>query len=198
VSATIVKKPKSRLQRLINGALFISIGLVVALLASRGTWALWNGQAATGGAPLVTGSIGLTVNGATTTAIGFPTNAMAPGSSRVAAVTVANTGSVKVSAVGTVAITGSTAGAGGSNAIAQYLTLTATQVSSASACTAGLTGGTTMALSSWTNSGAPYDIPAGVSVPVCFELKLSATAPQSVQGATTSFSVNITGTQKRG
>jgi Camelysin metallo-endopeptidase len=183
----------SRLRTIVSGFTFLAATVTLSLLATSGTYALWSGASTVNGSTISTGSIGLTVNGATNYAIpNLNASKLAPGRSVTAAITLANTGSTPID----VSVTNVTVGAN-TNALAAQLTLRATAVANAGACTAGLTGGTTAALTAFTTSTTPLLMAAGTSQVVCLELGLSATAPASVQNGSTSFTLNMVANQRR-
>ncbi|PYY60662.1 hypothetical protein DEJ17_05795 [Curtobacterium sp. MCSS17_011] len=167
----------------------VALGLVVAvgtaLLGTGGTYALWNGTAST--AATTVRSATATVSVGSTTAMN--TAALGPGTSTTGTFTVRNTGSVPLSMrVTTTASKSSVAAATGE------LTLRLVMVSSAAKCVPGLTG-TSGRLATFDTGTASFTLPAGVSGIACLEMTLDADAPQTVAGATTDFTLTVTGTQ---
>jgi hypothetical protein len=186
-------RTKKRTPRSVIGALtFLSATICLSLLATGGSYALWNGAVAVKGGTLNTGTIGLTINGASSYTLPLPTSKLAPGQSVTATATFANGGSVPVSA-----FVSSTSLSTNTNGLASYLTLTVAPVASVGACVAGVSGGTSAALASFNTTSAPYAMPAGSSKLVCFVLTLSNTAPVSVEGGATTFSMNVLANQVR-
>lgn len=74
------------------------------------------------------------------------------------------------------------------------LTLHLAMVSSAAKCAPGLTG-TSGRLATFDTGTGSLTLPAGVSGIACLEMGLDADAPQTVAGATTDFTLTVTGTQ---
>jgi hypothetical protein len=196
-AATQTRPAKARVssskgRSLVGGLTFLTLTVTISLLATSGSYALWNGKTVVDGKTLGTGSIALTVNTVTGYTLNLPTTRLTPGRSVLATATVTNAGSVPVSAsVSSTDILTNT------NGLAASLSLTVTPVSSAGACAAGLGGGTTGALASFTTTSAPYAMPPGAGQIVCFELRLDSAAPASVQGGATSFRLNLIAKQTR-
>ncbi|PYY63358.1 MULTISPECIES: TasA family protein [unclassified Curtobacterium] len=164
-------------------ALVVAVG--TALLGTGGTYALWNGTAST--AATTVRSATATVSVSSTTAMN--TAVLGPGTSTTGTFTVRNTGSVPLSVrVTTTASKSSVAAATGE------LTLHLAMVSSAAKCAPGLTG-TSGRLATFDTGTGSLTLPAGVSGIACLEMGLDADAPQTVAGATTDFTLTVTGTQ---
>jgi len=191
-AVTATARPKAKSRSVIGGLIFVTTTIILSLLATTGSYALWNGKTTVNGSSLNTGSTMLKISGVTDYTLAFPTTLLAPGKSVLTTAVFQNTGSTPLSAAAA-----STTVLSNTNGIASYLTLTVTPVATTSACVAGMTGGTTAALGSFSTTSAPYAMPAGASQIVCFELKLSSTAPVSVAGGAASFRMNITATQTR-
>lgn len=187
------RRPAPRFRSIISGITFLVAVVTLSLLATSGTYALWNGAATVNASTISTGSIGLTINGAANYAItGLDATKLAPGHSVVTAVTFANSGTTPIAAaVTSVGLVSNT------NNLAASLTLTITPIASVGACVAGLAGGTSAPLTTFTTSGFPYLMGVGSSQAVCLELKLSSSAPSGVQGGATTFTINITANQRR-
>ncbi len=178
-------------KQIANRVSFVLITLVVALLATGGTYALWNTQTVINGGTLSTGNISLTVNGSTSNTIsGLDATKLRPGGAVTSAATLANAGSVRMD----VRIASVTMGAV-TNALDSHLSLRATVVGSAGACAPGLTGQLGL-LNGYSTSGSFVTIDPGTSAILCLELVLASNAPASVQGGTASFTVNFSGDQK--
>ncbi|MCS5492440.1 CalY family protein [Curtobacterium flaccumfaciens] len=164
-------------------ALVVAVG--TALLGTGGTYALWNGTAST--AATTVRSATATVSVSSTTAMN--TAVLGPGTSTTGTFTVRNTGSVPLSMrVTTTASKSSVAAATGE------LTLHLVMVSSTAKCVPGLTG-TSGRLTTFDTGTGAFTLPAGVSGTACLEMALDADAPQTVAGATTDFTLTVTGTQ---
>jgi hypothetical protein len=195
ITAQHVPAPKARASKsrsFVGGLTFLTVTVTLSLLATSGSYALWNGKTVINGSSLNTGNIALTVNTVTSYTLTMPTTALAPGKSVLATATVANAGTVPISAsVESTTITANT------NNLASSLTLTISPVASAGACAIGVSGGTTAALTSFNTTSAPYAMPAGASQIVCFELKLDNAAPASEQGGSTTFRLNLVANQTR-
>ncbi|QVG65284.1 hypothetical protein JG551_002687 [Curtobacterium flaccumfaciens pv. flaccumfaciens] len=166
-------------------ALVVAVG--TALLGAGGTYALWNGTASTASTTVRSATATITVG--STTAMN--TAVLGPGTSTTGTFTVRNTGSIPLSMrVTTTASKSSVAAATGE------LTLHLAMVSSAAKCVPGLTGTSGRLATFDTGSGSgSFTLPAGVSGIACLEMALDADAPQTVAGATTDFTLTVTGTQ---
>ncbi|WXF90508.1 TasA family protein [Curtobacterium flaccumfaciens pv. flaccumfaciens] len=164
-------------------ALVVAVG--TALLGAGGTYALWNGTASTGATTVRSATATITVG--STTAMN--TAVLGPGTSTTGTFTVRNTGSIPLSMrVTTTASKSSVAAATGE------LTLHLAMVSSAAKCVPGLTG-TSGRLATFDTGSGSFTLPAGGSGMACLEMTLDADAPQTVAGATTDFTLTVTGTQ---
>ena len=164
-------------------ALVVAVG--TALLGTGGTYALWNGTAST--AATTVRSATATVSVSSTTAMN--TAVLGPGTSTTGTFTVRNTGSVPLSMrVTTTASKSSVAAATGE------LTLHLAQVSSAAKCVPGITG-TSGRLATFDTGTGSFTLPAGASGTACLEMALDSDTPQTVAGATTDFTLTVTGTQ---
>ena len=166
------------------------VAVVSALIATSGTYALWNGAASTSAATVTAGSASLSIGAATS----MNAASLAPGTGVTSTFSVGNTGTVPLSmrvALNTVkvAYSGTT-----DAATLGALTLHLTTVASASACTTGLAG-YSASLASFDTGAGIYTLPASASGVACLELDLSSTAPTAVQGAVVTFSLVVTGTQ---
>jgi hypothetical protein len=164
-------------------ALVVAVG--TALLGAGGTYALWNGTASTAATTVRSATATLSVS--STTAMN--TAVLGPGTSTTGTFTVRNTGSVPLSMrVTTTSSKSSVAAATGE------LTLHLAMVSSAAKCAPGLTG-TSARLATFDTGSGVVTLPAGTSGITCLEMTLDADAPQTVAGATTDFTLTVTGTQ---
>ncbi|MCS6551974.1 CalY family protein [Curtobacterium flaccumfaciens] len=164
-------------------ALVVAVG--TALLGAGGTYALWNGTASTAATTVRSATATITVG--STTAMN--TAVLGPGTSTTGTFTVRNTGSIPLSMrVTTTASKSSVAAATGE------LTLHLAMVSSAAKCVPGLTG-TSGRLATFDTGSGSFTLPAGGSGIACLEMALDADAPQAVAGATTDFTLTVTGTQ---
>jgi len=192
--STTATTPRRPIRSLLTSAAVLVIAVVLALVGTGTSYALWNGRADVNGSSVSAGTTGLTVNGAQAFALTGMNTPLGPGQSVVTAtpVTVANTGSTQL------AVTVADTAVGGSTALADELTLTITP---AATCSAGQAGGLAGRLRGYTTAQAPFTLaPAGQTgstIQVCLQLTLDADAPTSVKGATTTFQLNLVGTQVR-
>ncbi|WP_308467455.1 hypothetical protein [Rathayibacter soli] len=186
----------THLQRTTRSALLTTVvaslaAIGVALSATAGSYALWNGAATVGGATVTAGASAVTINGATTASLPA-LGALGPGESVATPLTIANTGSTPL----TLAVTGTTIGAdAGSLTLAPALTATLTQVPDAPHCVTGLTGGTTGALNGFTTTASPVSLAKGANAVLCLQLTLATAAPSATQGKSATFTMALTGTQ---
>ncbi|KQS14625.1 hypothetical protein ASG04_01910 [Curtobacterium sp. Leaf183] len=166
------------------------LGVLLSLLGTGGTYALWNASASTNGATVKSGTA--TVSVGPLSAMRSPT--LGPGSSTVGSFTVRNTGTVPLSMrVMTTATKVSYASATDAVVLGAQ-TLKLASVGSASACRAGL-GGASGPLASFDTGSGYYTLPVGASGVACVEITLAQDAPQTVSGAVTDFTLTVTGTQ---
>lgn len=178
-------------RRLWPVGLALGTAVLVAVVGSGGTYALWDRSASTRAS---------TVRSGTATVVVSPLTAMyrtplAPGDSTTGTFSVRNTGSVplsiRLSLTGTkVAYAGDVPAA----AVLDELTLRLSAVGRASDCRSGLGGYSARPAAFDTGSGY-YTLPVGVAGTACLEMVLDADAPQSVAGAVTDFTLTVTGTQ---
>lgn len=177
-------------RRMLVVAGIIAIAVTVALVATGGSYALWNGTAVVNASTVTSGSSSLTVNNVTNYAIpGMNVSAIGPGQSAVALVTVRNTGSTKLSTTVT-----STIVTAQTNALADELSVTLTPATS---CSPGLGGGVTGRLSTFTTTATPYVLPPLTSLALCLEVTMDLDAPVSTQNGTAAFTLRIDAAQVR-
>ncbi|MFT7710080.1 hypothetical protein ACMT9Y_03880 [Clavibacter tessellarius] len=158
--------------------------LVASLAATGGSYALWNGAAATQPASVTSGSSGLVI----TQQVSLDTASLLPGQGNVAAFTARNTGTVALD----VAI--STRGTSSNSAFPGELSLRLGPVATTADCVHGATTFSGRPGALHTPSGF-VRIQPGASSVVCTEVVLDKDAPQSVQGATAQLAFDVTGTQ---
>lgn len=177
--------------RVVGSAIVVLVvAVVVSLLGTGGTYALWNASASTKGATVKSGTATLVVS--PLSAMYSP--AIGPGSSAVGSFTVRNSGTVPLS-VRVMTTTTKVSYADATDAVvlgAQTLKLAS--VASASACRAGL-GGASGPLASFDTGSGYYTLPVGATGTACVEVVLASDAPQSVSGAVTDFTLTVSGTQ---
>lgn len=172
-------------------ALALVVAVVTALIGVGGTYALWNGTASTTATTVRSATATITVSTLST----MNSTVLGPGTGVTGTFTAKNTGSVPLSMrVATTATKVSSATNASSSAVLGELTLRLTTVSSASACAAGLSGGSGRLAAFDTGSGS-FTLQPGASTVGCVEMTLDSDAPQSVSGAVTDFTLTVTGTQ---
>lgn len=168
----------------------LTAGVLVALLGSGGTYALWNASASTQGATIRSGTAALSVSALSTTR----TPALGPGTSTTGTFTVRNSGTVPLSIRVVTSSTEVTWGDATDADVLSSQTLHLSSVGSASSCRPGL-GGARGPLASFDTGSGYYTLPVGATGTACIEVALSADAPQSVSGAVTDFTLTVSGTQ---
>jgi hypothetical protein len=157
--------------------------VVVALTATAGSYALWNGQQSVNAATISSGSTVLTINGVTNYTVPLlNTTTLYPGRSVFTPVPLAfaNTGSTPLSfTIGAPTYASATAVSG-------YLTMALTSATTCVASTAGVIP-----------SSPAVTVAAGSTVSMCLEVRLAASAPASVQGTAAVFTLPVDYTQVR-
>lgn len=172
-------------------ALALVVAVATALLGVGGTYALWNGTASTAATTVKSATATITVGTLST----MNTTVLAPGTGVTGTFAVKNTGSIPLSMrVATTSTKVASATNASSAAVLGELTLRLTNVSSAAACTAGLSGASGR-LAAFDTGSSSFTLQPGASSVGCVELVLDADAPQSVSGAVTDFTLTVTGTQ---
>lgn len=167
------------------------VAVVVALVGVGGTYALWNGSAATAASTVKSGTAGISVSGLSA----MNTPVLAPGTGVTGTFTVKNTGSVPLTVrVSTTATRVASATSASDATVLGEQTLRLTSVSSASACRTGLAG-TSGRLAAFDTGAGYLTLPVGATGVSCVEVDLDTDAPQSVAGAVTNFTLTVTGTQ---
>lgn len=162
-------------------------GIMIALGAAGGTYALWNEAAPVNGGTISTGTSGLTVNGAQSATVNLTGTALLPGRSVVQATPLqfTNTGVTKLNVTAT-SITFTPA----SSALQPYLQISL-RAAVAATCTV------TPEADPLPASIAPVSFAVGQTVPMCLEVRLISSAPASVQDATANFTINLNAAQVR-
>lgn len=172
-------------------ALALVVAVATALLGVGGTYALWNGTASTAATTVKSATATITVGTLST----MNTTVLGPGTGVTGTFAVKNTGSIPLSMrVATTSTKVVSATNASSAAVLGKLTLRLTNVSSAAACTAGLSGASGR-LAAFDTGSSSFTLQPGASSVGCVELVLDADAPQSVSGAVTDFTLTVTGTQ---
>lgn len=161
-------------------------GILLAVTAAGGTYAIWNSSAPAQGATLASGTTGLTINNLTSVSVNLTGTTLLPGRSVVQAAPLQfkNTGvtPLRVTSPSTVFTPASAA-------LQPYLQISL-RPAVAATCTV------TPEASALPASN-PVNFAVGQTVPMCLEVRLLSTAPASVQDASASFTINLTAAQVR-
>ncbi|WP_423918041.1 hypothetical protein ACPEEZ_09635 [Frigoribacterium sp. 2-23] len=164
--------------------------VVVGLLSTGGSYALWNGTAQPAAGAVTSGTTGLTI-----TSPSFDLTRLTPGQPVVTTFVVTNTGDVPLSL--SVKSTGWTAQYDGSTTGASLdtLSLRLNAVASSSDCRVGLGGGYSAPLKSFDTGTGYFTLPAKRAATGCLEVSLSTNSPSSAQGAVDTVQLTVSGTQ---
>lgn len=161
----------------------IAGGLVVALAATSGTYALWNDAQVISPGDVTSGNISLTINGVTAHPIsGLDFTKLLPGRSvtTVTPLTVLNGGITPLSVTpGSVTFTDP------SGTLASQLVVAVHQSATCTLTPAGTTA----------TSFSSFVLQPSQSTTICVEVQLKSTAPANVQGNTAGFSVVLNAVQ---
>jgi hypothetical protein len=172
------------------GVVLVAV-VTASVVATGGTYALWNAAAGTSNAVTIT-SGSATIRVSVLSALRSP--ALAPGSSTTGTFTVRNTGTVPLSMrVATTATKVSYVSVPDSTVLGTQ-TLHLNSVQSAAACRPG-TGGASGPLATFDTGSGYFTLPVGVTATACVEIVVARDAPQSISGAVTDFTLTVTGTQ---
>jgi hypothetical protein len=156
-----------------------------ALAATGGTYAMWNDNVAPAGSNVATGNTGLTVQSVSSYTIpNMALTELYPGTSvfTPTPLVVTNTGTTPLAVTPAAAtFTSSTNGMSGWLAVA---------IKPATSCSASPVGVTPVSV------GIPR-IEVGQSIQVCVEVRLSASAPVTVQGGSATFDLQLNAVQVR-
>lgn len=179
-------KRKTSVTRKVLSTTGIFAGAIAAALAATGgTYAMWNDNVAPAGSAIATGSTGLTVQDVTSYTIPNMTlTELYPGTSvfTPTPLVLKNTGTTPLAITPAAAtFTSSTNGLSGWLAVA---------IKPATSCSASAVGVTPVSV------GIPR-IEVGQSIQVCVEVRLSASAPVSVQGGSATFNLQLDALQVR-
>ncbi|MBF4599936.1 hypothetical protein ITJ55_03845 [Frigoribacterium sp. VKM Ac-1396] len=184
-SAERASSPRRPLRSLWAGTAVVGGSVAVALVATGGTYALWNGSVAPTAVTVSSGTAGLSVGAVTA----LDATVLGPGGATAGTFTATNTGSVdlamRVAAGTTTASTSSLVG---------ELTVRLTAVARSADCTTGV-GGYSARPSSFDTGSGYFTMPAGVTVTGCVVVTLDGDAPAAVQNQTSSIGLVLTGTQ---
>ena len=161
-------------------------GILLAVTAAGGTYAIWNSSAPANGATISSGTTGLTINNLTSVTVDLTGTTLLPGRSVVqsAPLQFKNTGvtPLRVTSTGTTFTPASAA-------LQPYLQIS---LRPAVAATCTVTPESTALPAT-----SPVTFSVGQTVPMCLEVRLLATAPASVQDASATFTINLTAAQVR-
>ncbi|MEN8583871.1 hypothetical protein B1A87_013965 [Arthrobacter sp. KBS0703] len=194
--------------RSLRAAALIAAAVLLGLLTVQGSYALWaaNASAAPGSVSAASFNVSLTGlpsgqvtnmtlagGGAATLALttsGTPLAPLTPGAAVHSSVSATNNSdaggqfSISVTA-GAPTVTNV-----GGGSLAQYLTVSAKNVATTAECST-TTGYTQLSPAGLTTAA----VPKGATTIICFEVKLSSTAPATVKGQAVSISIPLTATQ---
>jgi predicted ribosomally synthesized peptide with SipW-like signal peptide len=172
-------------RRILTTAGVFAVAIAAALGATGGTYALWSDKAVPAGSAIATGNTGLTVQNVTDYTIpGLSTAQLYPGTSvfTPTPLVLKNTGSTPLQVTpATATYTSSTNGMSGYLAVA---------LKPATSCSASAVGVTPVSV-------AIPRIDPGQTIQVCVEVRLSASAPASVQGGSATFALILNALQVR-
>ena len=161
----------------------IAAGLVVALAATSGTYAMWNDARVIEPGDVTSGNVSLTINGVTSHPIsGLDLTKLLPGRSVITPtpLTVHNAGTTPLSVTpGSINFTDP------SGTLASQLVVAVRQVAT---CTVTPTGTAPVSFTSFT-------LQPNQTTTVCVEVHLKTTAPANVQGNSAGFSVVLNAAQ---
>ncbi|MET3770149.1 hypothetical protein ABIB15_002856 [Marisediminicola sp. UYEF4] len=178
----------SALRRMLSAATAIAVAVVLALLGTGTSYALWNGEAVVDASSVSSGNVGLTVNGAAAYSLtGLDAKRLAPGRSQVIPLAIANTGTTRLSV--TVAGTQVLAQA---NSLSGFLTASLVPAPDCAVATF-----VPAPLAGFTTTAAPVVLEPGEVRQFCLAIGLAAGAPPAAQGGSTTFAMAIDAVQVR-
>ena len=184
-SAERASSPRRPLRSLWAWTAVVAGAVAVALVATGGTYALWNGSVAPTSVTIASGTAGLSVGDVKA----LDTTVLGPGGSTAGTFTATNTGSValamRVAAGTTTASTSSLVG---------ELTVRLAAVAKAADCTTGV-GGYSARPSAFDTGSGYFTLPAGITVTGCVVVTLDSNAPAALQNQTSSIGLVLSGTQ---
>ncbi|TBN56217.1 hypothetical protein EYE40_01740 [Glaciihabitans arcticus] len=165
----------------------LAAGVLVAVLAAGGTYALWNDSVPVQAATVQTGTSGITVNGAETFSVDLSATTLLPGRSVVPAtpIVLKNIGVTPLSVTAPSIIFTAE-----SSALQPYLQVSMIQATGTT-CTVTADGTPLPA------AIAPIAFTVGQTTPVCLEIRLAPDAPASVQGSSATFLISLNAAQVR-
>jgi len=186
-SATVVspKKHHGFVRNVLGLTGMVCLAIFIALVATGGSYAMWNTKTTVNASSVASGSTAITINSVANYAIpDLAAGTLLPGRSVVSApLAVKNTGSTAVSVT-----VGATTFADPSSAIASSLTVYVRQAATCEVTPAGTTP---------QSFATPIVLASGATTQVCVEVRMSDAAPATVQGQSANFSVQLDAVQKR-
>lgn len=193
-----------RIPRTLRAGVLIAAAVVLGLLTVQGTYALWNASTST-----VPGSISsasfdvslsaspsgqvtnMTLAGGQAGSLNLTQTAtVSPGNSVYANVAIANGSNAGGTFNAALTVGQATLADVNSGVLAQYLTVSAKNVTSTAQC--GTTTGYTVLTAAGLTSAA---VPKSTSTVFCFQVSLSSTAPSTVKGQAVNITLPITARQ---
>jgi predicted ribosomally synthesized peptide with SipW-like signal peptide len=173
------------LRRIVTTIGIFATAIVLAISAAGGTYAVWNSRTVINASSITSGSTALTINDVSSYAVPDMDNSkLLPGRSSVSGViTLKNTGYTPIS-ISLAPLTFSDP----SSVLASNLTVVLRQAATCEVTPFGTTPSSFV---------SPIVLARGQTTTMCLEARLSASAPASVQAASTSFSVPLNARQVR-
>ncbi|WP_148076750.1 TasA family protein [Frigoribacterium sp. PhB24] len=179
------------LRSLWAGTAVVAGAVTVALVATGGTYALWNTSSTSNAQVVRSGTAALSISGQPN--LGTP---LAPGQATATTFSVTNGGDVPLSMRVAVTTTRTSSGESGTGAGSlDELTLRITPVSSASDCTATTTGGYSARPAAFDTGSGYFTLPSGISALACLVLALDPDAPAATSGSVADLTITVSGTQ---
>ena len=188
---------RNPVQTILTTAAMFGIAVVLAVIATGGTYALWNSKTAVNASTVTSGTTDFTINDVKNYTIsGLDMTKMLPGRSVTTAtpLVLKNTGYTPISITpGTIAFAAPSASTD-SETFASNLTVVVKEAVVAN-------GTTSCVVTPFGSTPASYTTPikltSGQTRSICVEVRLSDNAPSSVQGKTATFTLNLEGVQVR-
>lgn len=169
----------------------VAVAVAVALVATGGSYALWNSAATSNAQVVRSGTAALTVSGQPD--LNTP---LAPGQATATTFGVRNSGDVALSMRVAITATKTSYGSSGTGAGSlDELTLRITPVSSAAGCTPTTTGGYSARPAVFDTGSGYFTLPSGATALACLVLALDADAPQATSGSVADLTLTVSGTQ---
>lgn len=169
----------------------VAVAVAVALVATGGTYALWNASTTSNAQLVRSGTAALQLSGQPD--LNTP---LAPGQATATTFGVRNSGDVPLSMRVAVTATKTSYGASGTGAGSlDELSLRLTPVSSPSGCTATTAGGYSARPAAFDTGSGYFTLPSGASAIACLVLTLDADAPATTAGSVADLTITVSGTQ---